>query len=75
MKVKLFISLIIIIVCANFKCTEKCGTLLLVIILIFVFGLGIGVLIGYCCVQNKKGTINKNLFYTVINISKLCRER
>ncbi len=34
----------------------KCGTLLLVILLIIVFGLGIGILIGYCCVKNKKGT-------------------
>ncbi len=56
---KVVIFLIIIIVCANFKSTGKCGTLLLVIILIFVFGLGIGVLIGYCCVRNKKGSIKQ----------------
>ncbi len=35
----------------------KCGTLLLVILLIIVFGLGIGILIGYCCVKSKKGTL------------------
>ena len=35
----------------------KCGTILLVILLTIVFGLGIGILIGYCCVKNKKGTL------------------
>ncbi|XP_064393598.1 uncharacterized protein LOC135341050 isoform X2 [Halichondria panicea] len=38
---------------------RKCGTLLLVIFLIIVFGLGIGILIGYCCVKNKKETQKK----------------
>ncbi|XP_064397560.1 uncharacterized protein LOC135344313 isoform X2 [Halichondria panicea] len=37
----------------------KCGTLLLVILLIIVFGLGIGILVGYCCVKNKKETQKK----------------
>ncbi|XP_064397779.1 uncharacterized protein LOC135344489 isoform X2 [Halichondria panicea] len=38
---------------------RKCGTLLLVILLIIVFGFGIGILIGYCCVKNKKETQKK----------------
>ncbi|XP_064397682.1 uncharacterized protein LOC135344412 [Halichondria panicea] len=44
-------------ICVHGIQQRKCGTLLLVILLIIVFGLGIGILIGYCCVKNKKGTL------------------
>ena len=44
-------------VCTCILNVGKCGTLLLVILLIIVFGLGIGILVGYCCVKNKKGTL------------------